>query len=39
MHPEEVLKSDLLSESVLVTVGTLMLSSLVMFVVAALVRS
>ena len=39
MHPEEIMKPDLLSEIVLVTVGTLMLSSLVLVVVAALIRS
>jgi hypothetical protein len=39
MHPEELMKPDLLSEIVLLTLGTLVLSSLVLFVVAALARS
>ena len=39
MHPEELLKPDLLSEIVLLTFGTLALSSLVLFVVAALARA
>jgi hypothetical protein len=38
MHPEEVMKADLLSEIVLVTFGALTLSSLLLFV-AALARS
>jgi hypothetical protein len=36
MHPEELMSPDLLSEIVLLTLGTLLLSSLVWFVVAAL---
>ena len=36
MHPEELMRPDLLSEIVLLTLGTLLLSSLVWFVVAAL---
>lgn len=39
MHPEELMKPDLLSEIVLLTFGTLVLSSLVLFVVAALART
>jgi len=38
MHPEELMKPDLLSEIVLFTFGTLLLSSLVWFVVEALAR-
>jgi len=38
MHPEELMKPDLLSEIVLLTFGTLLFSSLVWFVVAALAR-
>jgi hypothetical protein len=38
MHPEELMKPDLLSEIVLLTFGTLVLSSLAWFVVAALAR-
>jgi hypothetical protein len=38
MHPEELMKPDLLSEIVLLTFGTLVLSSLVWFAVAALAR-
>ena len=38
MHPEELMRPDLLSEIVLLTFGTLLLSSLVWFVVAALAR-
>ena len=38
MHPEELMNSDLLSEIVLVTIGTLMLSSLALFIVAAVAR-
>ncbi len=38
MHPEELMNSDPLSEIVLVTVGMVMLSSLVLFVVSALAR-
>jgi hypothetical protein len=39
MHPEELMKPDLLSEIVLVTFGTLTISSLLLFVAAALARS
>ena len=39
MHPEELMSPDLLSEIVLFTFGTLLLSSLVWFVVAALARA
>jgi hypothetical protein len=39
MHPEEIMKSDLLSEIVLMTFGTLILSSLVLFVMAAFSRA
>ncbi len=40
MHPEDVMKSDLFSEIVLLTFGTLTLSSLLLlFVAAALARS
>jgi hypothetical protein len=39
MHPEELMKPDLLSEIVLLTFGTLVLSSLVLAIVAALARS
>jgi hypothetical protein len=39
MHPEELMKPDLLGEIVLLTFGTLILSSLVLFVAAALARS
>jgi hypothetical protein len=39
MHPKELMKPDLLSEIVLLTFGTLVLSSLVLFVVGALARS
>jgi len=39
MHPEEIMKPDLLSEIVLLTFGTLVLSSLVLFVAAALART
>jgi hypothetical protein len=38
MHPEEIMKPDLLSEIVLMTFGTLILSSLVLFVMAAFAR-
>jgi hypothetical protein len=38
MHPEEVMTSDLFSKIVLVTFGTLTLSSLLLFVAAALAR-
>jgi hypothetical protein len=39
MHPEELMKPDLLSQIVLLTFGTVVLSSLVLAVVAALARS
>jgi hypothetical protein len=39
MHPEEIMKPDLLSEIVLMTFGTLILSSLVLFVMAAFSRA
>ena len=39
MHPEDIMKPDLLSEIVLMTFGTLMLSSLVWFAMAALART
>jgi hypothetical protein len=39
MHPEELMKPDLLSEIVLLTFGTLIISSLALFVVAVLARS
>jgi hypothetical protein len=39
MHPEEIMKPDLLSEIVLLTFGTLILLSLALFVVATLARS
>jgi len=39
MHPEELMKPDLLSEIVLLTFGTLIISSLALFVVAILARS
>jgi len=38
MHTEELMKPDMLSEIVLLTFGTLLFSSLVWFVVAALAR-
>ena len=38
MHPEELLKPDLLSEVVLLTFGTLILASLVLFVTTTLAR-
>jgi hypothetical protein len=38
MHQEEIMKPDLLSEIVLITFGTLMLSSLVWFAMAAFAR-
>jgi len=38
MHPEELMKPDLLSEIVLLTFGTLVLSSLLLFVLAAFAR-
>jgi hypothetical protein len=39
MHPEELMKPDLLSEIVLLTFGTLILSSLVLFLAAAFARA
>jgi len=39
MHPEELMKPDLLSEIVLLTFGTLILASLVLFVATMLGRS
>jgi hypothetical protein len=39
MHPEEITKPDLLSEVVLLGFGTLMLMSLVLFVMSTLARS
>jgi hypothetical protein len=39
MHPEELMKPDLLSEIVLLTFGTLILASLVLFVATMLDRS
>ena len=39
MHPKELMKPDLLSEIVLLILGTLVLSSLVLFVVTALART
>jgi hypothetical protein len=39
MHPEELMKPDLVSEIVLLIFGTLVLSSLALFVVAGLARS
>jgi hypothetical protein len=39
MHPEELLKPDLLSEIVLVTFGTLILASLVLFLATTFVLS
>jgi len=38
MHPEELMKPDLLSEIVLMTLVTLVLSSLVWFAMAAFAR-
>ncbi len=38
MHPEEIMKPDLLSEIVLTTFGTLTLSFLVLFAMAAFDR-
>jgi hypothetical protein len=38
MHPEELMKPDLLSEFVLLTFGTLILASLVLFVTTTLAR-
>ncbi len=38
MHPEELLKPDLLSEFVLLTFGTLILASLVLFTTTTLAR-
>jgi hypothetical protein len=39
MHPEELMKPDLLSQIVLLTFGTVVLSSLVLAVVVALAQS
>ena len=39
MHPEELMKPDLLSEIVLVTFSMLVLSSVVLVVVAVLART
>jgi hypothetical protein len=39
MHPEELMKPDLLSEIVLFTFGTLILASLALFLATALVLS
>jgi len=39
MHPEELMKPDLLSEVVLLAFGTLVLTSLVLFVMTTFVRS
>jgi hypothetical protein len=39
MHPEDIMKPDLLSEIVLMTFGTLILSSLVLFVMAVFARA
>lgn len=39
MHPEEVMKPDLLSEIVLLTFGMIVLSSVALVVVAAFARS
>ena len=38
MHPEELMKPDLLSEVVLLTFATLMVASLVLFVATMLAR-
>lgn len=38
MHPEDLMKPDVLSEIVLVTFATLILSSLLLLVAAALAR-
>jgi len=38
MHPEDLMKPDLLSEIVLLTFGAAVLSSLVLFVAAELAR-
>jgi hypothetical protein len=39
MHPKELMKPDLLSEIVLLTFGTIVLSSVALVVVAAIARS
>jgi len=39
MHPEELMKPDLLSEVVLLAFGTLVLTSLVLFVMSTFARS
>lgn len=39
MHPEELMKPDLLSEIVLLTFGMIVLSSVALVVVAAIARS
>jgi len=39
MHPNELMKPDLLSEIVLLTFGTIVLSSVALVVVAAIARS
>jgi len=39
MHPEELMKPDLLSEVVLLAFGTLVLTSLVLFAITTLARS
>jgi hypothetical protein len=39
MHPEELMKPDLLSEVVLLAFGTLVLTSLVLFVMSTLAPS
>jgi hypothetical protein len=38
MHPEELMKPDLLSEIVLLTFGTLILASLLLLVTTSLAR-
>ncbi len=38
MHPEELMKPDLLSEFVLLTFGTLIVASLVLFITTTLAR-
>jgi hypothetical protein len=39
MHPEELMKPDLLSEIVLLTFGTLILGSVILFLATTLVLS
>ena len=39
MHPEELMKPDLLSEIVILTFGMIVLSSVALVVVAAIARS